>query len=42
LLALARLRERVADLADRTAWIVEEKARKHLLERSGKILERLG
>jgi MoxR-like ATPase len=42
LLALSRLRERVADLADRTAWIVEEKARKHLLERSGKILERLG
>jgi len=41
LLALTRLRERVADLADRTAWIVEEKARKHLLERSGKLLERL-
>ncbi len=42
LLALTRLRERVADLADRAAWIVEEEARKHLLQRSGKILERLG
>ena len=42
LLALTRLRERVADLADRAAWVVEEKARKNLLERSGTILKRLG
>jgi MoxR-like ATPase len=42
LLALTRLRERVADLADRTTWIIEEQTRKHLLERSGKILQRLG
>jgi MoxR-like ATPase len=41
LLALTRLRERVADLADRSAWIVEEEPRKHLLERSGDILKRL-
>jgi MoxR-like ATPase len=41
LLALTRLRERVADLADRAAWIVEEAPRKHLLERSGIILKRL-
>jgi MoxR-like ATPase len=41
LLALTRLRERVADLADRAAWIVEDAARKHLLERSGELLKRL-
>jgi MoxR-like ATPase len=41
LLALTRLRERLADLADRAAWIVEEQARKHLLERSGDLLKRL-
>jgi MoxR-like ATPase len=40
--AIARLRERVADLADRAAWLSEEAARKHLLERTGKILSRLG
>jgi MoxR-like ATPase len=39
--ALARLRERVAELADRAAWIVDEAARRHLLERTGKYLERL-
>jgi MoxR-like ATPase len=42
LLALARLRERLAALADRAAWVVDEKARRHLLERSGKLLEHLG
>jgi MoxR-like ATPase len=41
LLALARLRERVGELADRAAWVVDEKARRYLLERSGKLLERL-
>ncbi len=41
LLALTRLRERVADLADRAAWVVEEEPRNHLLERSGAILKRL-
>jgi MoxR-like ATPase len=41
LLALTRLRERVADLADRAAWIVEDEARKHLLKRSGEVLKRL-
>ncbi len=41
LLALARLRERVAELADRAAWVVNEKARRYLLEHSGKLLERL-
>jgi MoxR-like ATPase len=42
LLMLSRLRERIADLADRAAWIVEENARKHLLARSGDMLKRLG
>jgi MoxR-like ATPase len=39
--ALARLRERVAELADRAAWIVEEAPRRHLLQRTGEYLERL-
>ncbi len=42
LLALARLRERVADLADRAAWVRDDGARQHLLQRSGQILKRLG
>ena len=42
LLTLARLRERVADLADRAAWVRDESARKHLLRRSGDILKKLG
>jgi MoxR-like ATPase len=42
LTALARLRERVADLADRAAWVTDEEARKHLSERAGRILQRLG
>src|SRR5262249_37509763 len=41
LLAAARLRERVAQLADRAAWVGDEKARRHLVERTGKLLERL-
>lgn len=42
LLELARLRERTAQLADRAAWVVHEQPRRHLLERTGKLLERLG
>jgi MoxR-like ATPase len=42
LVALARLRERVAELADRAAWVQDEQARRHLVGRSGQILERLG
>jgi MoxR-like ATPase len=41
LTALARLRERTADLADRAAWVTHEASRKHLLDRAGKILQRL-
>jgi MoxR-like ATPase len=41
LLALTRLRERVADLTDRASWVIDEPARKHLLQRMGQILKRL-
>ncbi len=40
--ALARLRERVADLADRAAWVQDEAARQHLARRAGAVLEQLG
>jgi MoxR-like ATPase len=42
LTALARLRERVADLSDRAAWIGDESAREHLLGRAAGLLDRLG
>ena len=42
LVALARLRERVTVLADNATWLTDEAARGHLLERTGKILDRLG
>ncbi len=42
LITLARIRERVADLADRASWIADESARKHLLDRAAKALQRLG
>jgi MoxR-like ATPase len=39
---VANLRERVADLADRAAWVQDEPARRHLTQRSGELLKRLG
>jgi MoxR-like ATPase len=42
LAAVARLRERVADLADRAAWVADDAAREHLLGRSAQLLRRLG
>ncbi len=42
LAALARLRERLAGLADRAAWITDEAVRKHLLQHTGTLLKRLG
>jgi MoxR-like ATPase len=42
LLSLARLRERIAALADRAAWIADEDSRRHLLERSRQLLQRIG
>src|SRR4051794_38173655 len=41
LAALARLRERVADLADRSAWLAEDAARSYLLKRTSDLLKRL-
>ena len=42
LAAVARLRERVADLSDRAAWLADDDARGHLRERAARLLERLG
>jgi MoxR-like ATPase len=42
LTALARLRDRVASLSDRAAWISDEAIRKHLLGRAAGLLDRLG
>ena len=42
LAAVARLRERVADLADRAAWLLDDAARGHLRDRTVRLLERLG
>ncbi len=41
LTSAARLRERVADLADRAAWLPDDSTRGHLLGRTAKLLERL-
>jgi MoxR-like ATPase len=40
--AVARLREQLADLADRTAWLADDAARQHLLKRAGDLLRQLG
>ena len=42
LAAVARLRERLADLADRAAWLPDEAARTHLIGRTERLLRRLG
>jgi MoxR-like ATPase len=42
LAAVARLRERVAGLSDRTAWLLDDSARGHLRERTARLLDRLG
>jgi MoxR-like ATPase len=39
---IARLRDQVADLADRAAWLGDESARRHLLEQTAQLLGRLG
>jgi MoxR-like ATPase len=39
---LARLRERVADLADRAAWVADDTGRKHLVGRAGNLLQKIG
>lgn len=42
LLDLARLRERIQAVADRSAWVADATARDHLIGRSGALIERLG
>jgi MoxR-like ATPase len=42
LAGLARLREQVGRLADQAAWVVDEPARRHLLERAAALLEKIG
>jgi MoxR-like ATPase len=42
LAAVARLRDRLADLADRAAWLDDAPARTHLLDRTRQCLEQLG
>ena len=39
---LARLRERVGAIADRAAWVADDAARKHLLDRAARLLARVG
>jgi MoxR-like ATPase len=42
LAAVARLREQLAEIADRAAWLADDAARKHLGQRAGDLLKRLG
>ncbi len=42
LAAVARVRERLTDLADRVAWLSDDAARRHLTDRIGDLLNRLG
>ena len=42
LATVARLRERVVDLADRAAWVADDAARAHLRARTDGFLKRLG
>jgi MoxR-like ATPase len=42
LTALSRMRERLADLADRAAWVPDAESRKHLLQRAHGLLDQLG
>jgi MoxR-like ATPase len=41
LATIARLREQLADLADRSAWLADDAARGHLADRVGDLLKRL-
>jgi MoxR-like ATPase len=39
--AIARMRERVGDLADRAAWVADESGRRHLLRKASDLMGRL-
>ena len=42
LTAAARLRDRLAELADRAAWVADEAERAHLGRRAAELMERVG
>ncbi|HEY1375596.1 MAG TPA: AAA family ATPase [Gemmataceae bacterium] len=42
LVELARLRDQVAGVSDRAAWVADAAGRDHLLARAGELLERIG
>jgi MoxR-like ATPase len=42
LAAVARIREQVADLADRAAWLADDAARRHLVAHARELLKKLG
>lgn len=42
LASLARLREQLGRLADQAAWVGDDKARRHLLDRATSLLEKVG
>lgn len=39
---LARLREQIGRVIDRSAWVADDAARRHLTERAGSLLQRIG
>jgi len=39
---LARLREQIGRVVDRAAWVSDDSARRHLTERAGSLLQRIG
>ena len=42
LAAMARLREQLAELSDRVAWVADDSARKHLANRVADLLKWIG
>ena len=42
LAAAARVREHLTAIADRSAWIADERVRRHLVQRAGQLLEKIG
>jgi hypothetical protein len=40
--ALARLREQATAIADRAAWVADVAARRHLVDRAGRLLAKVG
>src|SRR5262249_30266218 len=40
--ALARLREQTTTVADRAAWVADDATRRHLTDRAGRLLSKIG